>query len=99
MGIWSREKGVLPSTNLTLDNTPLGPSPLPPFSTGTPVQNNLRELYALLNFMYPDLFTDPTLFDSAFNLTRNVVDDSKLAQAHYVRAVWGGRGKRPNLSG
>ena len=52
--------------------------------TGTPVQNNLRELYALLNFMYPDLFTEPELFDSAFNLTKNVVDDSRLSQAHYV---------------
>jgi SWI/SNF-related matrix-associated actin-dependent regulator of chromatin subfamily A member 5 len=28
--------------------------------TGTPVQNNLRELYALLNFMYADVFFDPT---------------------------------------
>ncbi|GAX78544.1 hypothetical protein CEUSTIGMA_g5984.t1 [Chlamydomonas eustigma] len=52
--------------------------------TGTPVQNNLRELYALLNFMYPDLFNEPTLFDSAFNLVKNTVDDSKLAQAHYL---------------
>ena len=54
---------------------PLDLLPSPPFQ---------RELYALLNFMYPDLFTDPTLFDSAFNLTRNMVDDSRLAQAHYV---------------
>lgn len=52
--------------------------------TGTPVQNNLRELYALLTFMYPDLFTDPTLFETGFNLARNQVDDSKLEQAHYV---------------
>ena len=64
--------------------------------TGTPVQNNLRELYALLTFMYPDLFTDPTLFETGFNLARNQVDDSKLEQAHYVSvgesvgtSVWG----------
>ncbi|KAG1680939.1 hypothetical protein FOA52_009898 [Chlamydomonas sp. UWO 241] len=52
--------------------------------TGTPVQNNLRELYALLNFMYPDVFFDPTPFDSAFNLTKNSIDDNRLAQAHYL---------------
>ncbi len=27
-----------------------------------------------------DVFTDPTMFDSAFNLQRNVVDDSRLSQ-------------------
>ena len=52
--------------------------------TGTPVQNNLRELYALLNFLYPDLFTDPTLFETAFNLTKSQIDDTRLEQAHYV---------------
>ena len=62
---------------------PLDLLPSPPFQ---------RELYALLNFMYPDLFTDPTLFDSAFNLTRNMVDDSRLAQAHYVGVEEGGGG-------
>ncbi len=37
--------------------------------TGTPVQNNLHELYALLNFMFPDVFTSPDPFDRAFNLS------------------------------
>lgn len=31
--------------------------------TGTPLQNNLRELWALLNFLIPELFNDPELFD------------------------------------
>ena len=30
--------------------------------TGTPVQNNLHELFALLNFMYPDVFTDSSRY-------------------------------------
>jgi hypothetical protein len=39
--------------------------------TGTPLQNNLHELYALLSFLYPDVFTDPAPFDAAFDLTKH----------------------------
>ena len=39
--------------------------------TGTPLQNNLHELWALLNFLLPDLFATSTAFDSAFNLNGN----------------------------
>ncbi len=39
--------------------------------TGTPLQNNLHELYALLNFMHPDIFTTSDPFDQAFDLTKN----------------------------
>lgn len=39
--------------------------------TGTPLQNNLHELYALLNFMHPDIFTTSEPFDEAFDLTKN----------------------------
>lgn len=31
--------------------------------TGTPLQNNLRELWALLNFLIPELFNDPEIFE------------------------------------
>ena len=41
--------------------------------TGTPLQNNLHELYALLNFLYPDVFTDSTPFDNAFDLVHHKV--------------------------
>ncbi|KAM9892579.1 hypothetical protein OXX79_009923, partial [Metschnikowia pulcherrima] len=35
--------------------------------TGTPLQNNLHELWALLNFILPDVFGDSDAFDSWFN--------------------------------
>jgi SNF2 family DNA or RNA helicase len=31
--------------------------------TGTPLSNNLRELWSLLNFIMPDIFDDRDLFD------------------------------------
>ena len=34
--------------------------------TGTPLQNNLHELWALLNFLLPELFADSEDFDSLF---------------------------------
>ena len=52
--------------------------------TGTPLQNSMRELYVLLNFLYPDVFTDGAPFDGAFDPQRHKVDDSRLAQAHYL---------------
>lgn len=36
--------------------------------TGTPLQNNLRETGGLLKFLAPNIFTDLSLFDNAFNL-------------------------------
>ncbi|KIY45888.1 hypothetical protein FISHEDRAFT_48182 [Fistulina hepatica ATCC 64428] len=40
--------------------------------TGTPVQNNLLELWALLRWLYPTIFTDAAqkIFRDAFDLTR-----------------------------
>lgn len=34
--------------------------------TGTPLQNNLHELWALLNYLLPDVFSSPEDFDSWF---------------------------------
>jgi SWI/SNF-related matrix-associated actin-dependent regulator of chromatin subfamily A member 5 len=52
--------------------------------TGTPLQNNLVELWSLLYFLYPDVFTTNEPFAAAFDLTENVVDKEKLNQAHKV---------------
>ena len=35
--------------------------------TGTPLQNNLHELWALLNFILPDIFGNSEIFDEQFN--------------------------------
>ncbi|KAG9247697.1 SNF2 family N-terminal domain-containing protein [Calycina marina] len=52
--------------------------------TGTPLQNNLSELWSLLHWLYPEVFTDKTneLFDNSFNLSKgkflnSVLDDSR----------------------
>ncbi|VDP05105.1 unnamed protein product [Soboliphyme baturini] len=47
--------------------------------TGTPLQNNLHELWALLNFLLPDVFSSADDFDSWFN-TNSCLDDSGLVQ-------------------
>lgn len=41
--------------------------------TGTPLQNNLHELWALLNFLLPDIFSSADQFDEHFN-----TDDGEL---------------------
>ena len=45
--------------------------------TGTPLQNNLHELWALLNFLLPDVFASSDQFDEWFNLD---VDDTAAKQ-------------------
>jgi len=56
--------------------------------TGTPLANNLVELYSLLNFLVPDVFTTEQPFADAFDLTHNVVDAEKLSEAHDVLKVF-----------
>ena len=45
--------------------------------TGTPLQNNLHELWALLNFLLPDIFSDADQFDEWFNLDIDDDDQKK----------------------
>jgi len=46
--------------------------------TGTPLQNNLHELWALLNFLVPDVFASSEQFDEWFNL--DIADDNEKSQ-------------------
>lgn len=56
--------------------------------TGTPLANNLLELWSLLDFLMPRLFTTRTPFAEAFDLTLNVVDRSKLEEANIMLALF-----------
>jgi hypothetical protein len=46
------------------------------------MQNNLHELWVLLNHIYPDVFTTSAVFDKAFDLTQHLVNDDLLEKAH-----------------
>ncbi|EME46555.1 hypothetical protein DOTSEDRAFT_70536 [Dothistroma septosporum NZE10] len=51
--------------------------------TGTPLQNNLHELWALLNFLLPDVFGDSEAFDQWFN-NQDADQDAVVQQLHRV---------------
>ena len=52
--------------------------------TGTPLQNNLVELWALLNFLHPEALPDRTPFDKAYNLGKGIVDKVALSAAQQL---------------
>ena len=56
--------------------------------TGTPLQNNLHELWALLRYLHPDTFDDSSSFDTAFDLTKSLCDEAKLGEAHKLLRVF-----------
>ncbi|GAA5986339.1 hypothetical protein JCM10908_003710 [Rhodotorula pacifica] len=49
--------------------------------TGTPLQNNLHELWALLNFLLPDVFSDVADFDAWFERQGDTSDAAVKADA------------------
>ncbi|KAK3100807.1 hypothetical protein FSP39_025526 [Pinctada imbricata] len=52
--------------------------------TGTPLQNNLHELWALLNFLLPDVFNSSEDFDAWFNTSDCFGDTSLVERLHAV---------------
>eukprot|EP01138_Halocafeteria_seosinensis_P010924 gb/GECG01011157.1/.p1 GENE.gb/GECG01011157.1/~~gb/GECG01011157.1/.p1 ORF type:complete len:1190 (+),score=197.09 gb/GECG01011157.1/:1-3570(+) len=52
--------------------------------TGTPLQNNLHELWALLNFLLPDVFGDADDFDQWFNADDGGMRDTVIQKLHTI---------------
>lgn len=52
--------------------------------TGTPLQNNLHELWALLNFLLPDVFNSADDFDSWFNVSNCLESDQLIQRLHGI---------------
>ncbi|KAJ6725434.1 SNF2/RAD54 HELICASE FAMILY [Salix purpurea] len=60
--------------------------------TGTPLQNNLHELWALLNFLLPEIFNSAETFDEWFQISgendqQEVVQQLHKMQKQYYRAL------------
>lgn len=53
------------------------------FSSGTPLQNNLSELWSLLNFLMSEIFDDLRVFESWFN-AKDIDDASASEQDRIV---------------
>uniref|UniRef100_F1KRC8 Chromatin-remodeling complex ATPase chain isw-1 n=2 Tax=Ascaris suum TaxID=6253 RepID=F1KRC8_ASCSU len=52
--------------------------------TGTPLQNNLHELWALLNFLLPDMFALASDFDSWFTTNEMMGNQNLVSRLHQV---------------
>ncbi|XP_018899510.1 LOW QUALITY PROTEIN: chromatin-remodeling complex ATPase chain Iswi [Bemisia tabaci] len=52
--------------------------------TGTPLQNNLHELWSLLNFLLPDVFNSSDDFDAWFNTNTCLGDNALVERLHAV---------------
>jgi SWI/SNF-related matrix-associated actin-dependent regulator of chromatin subfamily A member 5 len=49
--------------------------------TGTPLQNDLHELWALLNYLMPDVFANSAVFDDAVHIAGDTLNVSTVKQA------------------
>jgi SWI/SNF-related matrix-associated actin-dependent regulator of chromatin subfamily A member 5 len=54
--------------------------------TGTPLQNNLKELWALLHFLAPRLFNDSESFDAWFDTASGHQDANVMSNLHKILA-------------
>jgi SWI/SNF-related matrix-associated actin-dependent regulator of chromatin subfamily A member 5 len=61
--------------------------------TGTPLQNNLHELWALLNFLLPDLFSSAEEFDAVFQIKPGTSQEEQsiVTQLHRILRCVAGR--------
>ena len=51
---------------------------------GTPLQNNLHELWALLNFLMPEVFCSADSFDTWFNIVDKQATENVIKKLHTV---------------
>lgn len=73
--------------------------------TGTPLQNDMQELWALLHWLYPEVFTETTVesFKNAFNLAKGTVsttfmdDARRLLERIMLRRMKNSEGVNLNL--
>lgn len=66
--------------------------------TGTPLQNNLRELWSMLFYLAPEIFTASEKFDEGFDLLRGKIDSNILRQARKMLSVFMLRRLKENVS-
>jgi len=65
-------------------------------AAGTPLQNNLHELWALLNFLLPEIFSSAEKFDEWFNVQDKDSEAEVVSQLHKVgRCVRNAEGHLP----
>lgn len=55
--------------------------------TGTPLQNNLKELWALLNFLFPEIFSSSEEFEEMFNFTAAESMQNEDREKHNLEIV------------
>ena len=53
-------------------------------AAGTPLQNNLHELWALLNFLLPEVFSSAEKFDEWFSVQDKDSEAEVVSQLHKV---------------
>jgi len=68
--------------------------------TGTPCQNNLRELWALFHYLLPDVFTNASAekFEEGFDAQRGIMDVARMKEARSLLALLMLRRRKDQIS-